>query len=355
MIKSLGKHIPRFSMCMLFLNIIVLSLAIINLVPKNILSSFRGWFLSGQGLYWVLVVGAAMSSTIYGTKMQIDGSKEPRPKISNAERDKLWIKRFSGKVLSAGGLGLMLVSFWMSQNNAVQSAPLAAQLAPIAAQSTPIGFYDLMTWLGTFATFVVVVATALVAMYVKRRDDEARHSSAVMEMRQAWINKVRLTLSKLIANGQKLYTETIQLKVNIELATKTRQMLREIQLQLNPTEGHHAVLLATLRGWLHEAGIEDHFRGAIPTPQLHTQTDFDVVTEWLIMQSQLVLKVEWVVTSLDETSVPTKVGRLWSGIERYENKNAVELAKVVPRAMHLRQTEARTLVEGANMTPIEGA
>ena len=234
----------HFSAYLLVVTLALLGLAIFNLWRAFSPAAFREWLLVGAGIYWLVIAVAAVSFGVRGTVMESSGTVAPSSSLSKAERDKRWILKYGGIALSAGGLGLMLVALWLSQGYVLRQATSASA-------GEGIGFYDLMTWLGTFATFVVVVATALVAMYVKRRDDDTRHSFAIMTMRQAWIDKVRLTLSRLMAHGETLRGETNPNKV---LAAEARQMLREIELQLNPTEGHHAVLLKALRAWLHEAG-----------------------------------------------------------------------------------------------------
>jgi hypothetical protein len=326
----------------LCLSIPILVLAGWNLRSElGSLQEIGTWLLSGAGIYVVLLVGAALLSLAGAYNMLRRGSVALPAGSTNAQRDRLWMLRFGGRALSAFGLGLMLVAFWYSQPDAAQPAEPAKH----------IGFFDLMTWLGTFATLVVVVATALVAMYVKRRDDESQHSAAITDMRQRWIDNLRQNLAAAMAGGHSLRSAARLRKADPGLAGNVRKVLREIELQLNPTEGHHAVLLWALRSWLHEAGIEDHFRGdPMPAPK-SVPTDFDILARWLVMLGQLVLKVEWAVTSQGRESIEMKAGRLWNDLVRFEKAHAPELTRLASEAMAHRAGDASSLLQGANALP----
>jgi hypothetical protein len=304
------------------------------------------WLLRGTGLYWLLLVLGSVSCLLGGRAMQNAGSVPPVRGAKNATRDRLWMLRFGGRALTASGVGFMLVAFWHSQSLATRPSGAGAESA--SGGGDPIGFFDLMTWLGTFATFVTVIATALVAMYVKRRDDESRHSASVIEMRQRWIDKLRQNLAMLMAAGHQCRAAAELREPNRDLASHARGVLREVELQLNPTEGHHAVLLSALRSWLHLAGIEDHFRAREMPQPLRTPEEFDKLAEWLVKLGQLVLKVEWVVTSLSHDSVEDKASRLWDELRRFEKRYEAELNQMAPEAMRHRAQEARGLLEGAN-------
>lgn len=324
-----------------------LSLPILLLAGWNLLGKLGSaravgdWLLAGPGIYWLSLVGGAVLSFRYGYRMIRDGTVRMPLGAGNAERDRLWMLRFGGRALSGFGLGLILVTFWYSQPDAAQQPEAPKQ----------IGFFDLMTWLGTFATLVVVVATALVAMYVKRRDDESQHSAAVTDMRQRWIDNLRQNLAAAMAGGHSLQSAAGRRVADPDLAGNVRKVLREIELQLNPTEGHHAVLLCALRSWLHEAGIEDHFRGdPMPAPN-PAATAFDTLAQWLVMLGQLVLKVEWAVTSQGRESIEMKAGRLWEDVLRFERAHAPELRRLASEALTHRERDASSLLHGANAMP----
>lgn len=332
----------RFLSLTIWLGVPILFLAAWNVwIKLGSLKAAGVWLSAGAGVYWLLLLGAALLSFFGAHRLLKEGSATLAPSARNVERDKLWMLRFGGRALSALALSLILVAFWYAQ-------PVADRQANTPDQ---IGFFDLMTWLGTFATFMVVVATALVAMYVKRRDDESQHSAAVTEMRQRWIDKLRQSLSAAMAGGHSLHSAAERRQANPQLAGDVRKMLREVELQLNPTEGHHAVLLSALRGWLHEAGIEDHFRGdPMPVPQ-PAATDFNTLAQWLVMLGQLVLKVEWAVTSEGRESIDRKASRLWHDLVEFEKAHLPELNRLASEAMAHRERDARSLLQGANALP----
>ena len=329
----------RFLLLTVLLSVPILLIAAWNVWGK--LGSFAAagvWLTAGAGVYWWLLLGAALLSFLGAHRLLKGAAAALAPNARNVERDRLWMLRFGGRALSALALGLILVAFWYTQPGA------AAQ----TNASDQIGFFDLMTWLGTFATLVVVVATALVAMYVKRRDDESQHSAAVTDMRQRWIDKLRQHLAAAMAGGHSLRSAAERQQADLQLAGDVRKMLREVELQLNPTEGHHAVLLSALRSWLHEAKIEDHFREDQMPESKFVATDFDTLAQWLVMLGQLVLKVEWAVTREGRESIEMKAGRLWNNLVEFEKTYEPELRRLAPEAIAHRERDASSLLQCAN-------
>lgn len=322
-----------------FLAVCVLGLASFNLRHLADWDAATERVLGGLGLYWLVIAGTTLSAALYGFILQMRGARISRARAGTADYDRRLVLRFGGAALSAVALGLALVAFRLAQ-------PQARGTAGTGMSDRGIGFFDMMTWLGTFATLVVVISTALVAVWVKRRDDEAQHSAAVVQMRQAWIDKVRGNMAALLAAGQALRAEHEQGRSNHTRGLEARLLMREADLLLNPTEGHHAVLLAAVRSWLHHAGIEDHLRntGKHPAP-LTVATDFNVASDWLVLLTQLVLKIEWAVTSVGRGRVPEKTGSLWGQVLAYEHRYEREIRLISPDALDCRKSRASDLVK----------
>lgn len=329
-----------FSGTMLILTLIVVLLACISV--RSLVSWHAAWerVVNGIGLYWLVIVGMALAGALYSCVLQARGVRASRDKTSAADRDRGLALRFGGAALSAVSFGLSLVVFRLAQSK-------VGGAAEIGTPDRGIGFFDMITWLGTFATLAVVISTALVAIWVKRREDEAQHSAAVVQMRQAWINKVRATMAGLLAAGQALRADHEGRQSNPVRGREARLLMREANLLLNPTEGHHAVLLAAVKSWLHHAGIEDHLRSqdSHPKPQ-EVQSDFDAATDWLVLLTQLVLKVEWAVTSVGRERVGEKAGALWEQVRAYEGKHDPELRRIAPQALDVRMSRASALMDG---------
>lgn len=321
------------------LTVAVLVLACVNL--RHLIAWDAAWkrVFDGIGLYWLVIVGLALLGAAFSWVLQVRGAEVARNKASVVDRDRRLALRFGGAALSTASLGLALVAFRLAQSS-------VRGVAQIGAPDRGIGFFDMMTWLGTFATLAVVISTALVAIWVKRRDDEAQHSAAVVQMRQAWINKVRETMAGLLAAGQAIRADYEQGQPNRVRAGEARLLLRAADLLLNPTEGHHAVLLIAVRSWLHHAGIEDHMRSqdALPQP-LVVASDFEAVTTWLVLLTQLVLKVEWIVTSTGRERITEKAGSLWDQVRNYEVNYETELRNVASQALELRRTRVNNLTD----------
>ena len=324
------------------LTVAVLVLACVNV--RHLIAWDAAWkrVFDGIGLYWLVIVGLALLGAAYSWVLQVRGAEVARNEASIVDRDRRLALRFGGAALSTVSLGLALVAFRLAQSS-VRGA------AQIGAPDRGISFFDMMTWLGTFATLAVVISTALVAIWVKRRDDEAQHSAAVVKMRQAWINKVRGTMAGLLAAGQALRADYERGQSNPDRGDKARLLLREADLLMNPTEGHHAVLLIAVRNWLHHAGIEDHMRSQDALPQTTVATtDFEAVTTWLVLLTQLVLKIEWTVTSTGRERISEKAGSLWDQICVYEAKYKTELDLVTSQALKLRRSHVSNLINGTD-------
>jgi hypothetical protein len=104
------------------------------------------------------------------------------------------------------------------------------------------------------------------------------------------------------------------------------------------------VLLKAARSWLHHAGIEDHLRGEATLPKIQVPVViFETVTEWLVLLTQLVLKIEWTVTSVGRERVNDQAKSLWDQICAYEERFNVEIELVAPQALILRRSQASTL------------
>ncbi|MDO9489195.1 MAG: hypothetical protein Q7J32_12530 [Sphingomonadaceae bacterium] len=341
--KSVPTKLPWFMWATFGVGLVLLSLALSNIaIALTPFPKIWTWIATGGGVYWALLVASAILASAVSRSLYRAGAALLREGATNVERDRLWMLRQAGVICAAFGVALMLMAFWRSQ--------FLAAPADENGQVEGIGFFDLATWLGTFATFVVVVASALVAMYVKRRDEESQHNSAVTAMRQAWIDKLRQNLAYIMAGAHRLRAAAVAKHADPSLAGKVRQALREIELQLNPTEGHHAVLLQALQSTLHEAGIEAHFQSRATAPQ-SVDAEFDVLSKWLVLLGQLVLKIEWAVTSQGRASVERKLGRLWNDLQAFEGFHTEELVRLASEAMRIRRDHANTLLNGANIAP----
>ncbi len=291
------------------------------------------YFLSGTGVYVLLLGVGGVAAGWAGWTLHRSGSGKPPALSTRASRDELLISRAGGLALLSLGIGLTLVALRSAQNRLLSAEP----------PGKTMGLFDLLTWLGTFGTLAIVIATALVAMWVRRRDDEAQHDMSIRGMRQAWIDVSRKLLAKLLVDGRALYEAMESEEPRPELAQNALTRFRQLQLQLNPTEGHHEVLIVALRGWLHEAGLNAHLKGK-PESKLPARTDFDQVADWIVALGQLVLKIEWVVTSQGRDAIPDKADALWKSLQNFEQKYAEEIGRVAPQALQRRRDRAHALI-----------
>lgn len=249
------------------------------------------------------------------------GGSEPTP----ATRDLIQARR-------AAAIALLFGAPW----------PLLLANALLTQNRTPqdIGPFDVLTWLGTLATLAVVVSGAWVAVYVKRRDDERQHALSLMDMRQAWINDLRSDLARLLTTAREMQLANEAATPNPEAARRALGLQETIALRLNPVEAHHHMLFAAVRGLLRAAGVNDQLRGATtPSPRTPTTT-FDVGVEWVRTLGQLVLKIEWVVTSQGRQAIEAKAAEQWEELRRFERKYWGELLCIVPQLVSLRQRHA---------------
>lgn len=203
-------------------------------------------------------------------------------------------------------------------------------------QPSDIGPFDVLTWLGTLATLAVVISGAWVAVYVKRRDDERQHALSLMGMRQRWIDGLRSDLSGFLILARQLQQANDTGTPDVEGARRALAALEAVGLRLNPVESHHHVLFVAMRGLLRAAGVYDQLRGTVgPAPGMPAST-FDVGVDWVRALGQLVLKIEWVVTSRGQDQVGEKAERQWSALLAFETRYLGELLGFVPQLKPLR-------------------
>ena len=349
----LARHHPYLARVAALLAVLCYCMVFANLWPNFAAGRWAAYVWEGGGVYDVALLLATLTLAAVGLRLSFRGRCEAK-RSTRLERDHRWIQRYGGDLLTLTGAAVALAAFWMSQAPAAHVAG-TPPVSEGAGRLNSIGFFDLMTWLGTFGTLAVVVSGALVAMYVKRRDDETQHSSSVMLMRQAWIEALRAQLSSLIAAGEQLYKAAEKNGLaDVARADEVNRLLREVQLRLNPTEGHHVVLTHGLKGWLHAANLSEQLSGRNP-PLLWNATVFEAGREWLVAAGQLVLKIEWTVTSRDSSRLEEKAGGLWRAILESEQTNKDILDQIVPTAMYHRSIVAKTLIEGTRTSHPDGA
>lgn len=214
---------------------------------------------------------------------------------------------------------------------------LANSLLTLDRQPEDIGPFDVLTWLGTLATLAVVISGAWVAVYVKRRDDERQHALSLMDMRQRWIDELRSDLAGLLTIAREVQQANETGTPNPEAARRALGLSETVALRLNPVESHHHILFMAVRGLLRTAGVHDQLRGlTTPAPRTPPST-FDAGVEWVRALAQLVLKIEWVVTSLGRDRIKEKVDRQWATLMDFERAYAGELLGIVPQLRALRE------------------
>ncbi|MBD8472175.1 hypothetical protein [Sphingomonas sp. CFBP 8765] len=217
------------------------------------------YLIYGAGIFELVLGGAALAIAIGGVALA-NRAAETLPETASAtQRDHRTIKQYGGTLMSAtgGGVGLVLLQ--------------GAQSSTAVQGSSTVGFFDLMTWLGTFGTLVVVVCGALVAVYAKRREDEARQLDSVRNMRQAWINEVRDLLASLMLNARILADAATHRVVSTDVVRLALADLRRLELHLNPTEPHHVVLIEALRSLLHHSSLQGHLGQSAIIPLASTE------------------------------------------------------------------------------------
>lgn len=220
----------------------------------------------------------------------------------------------------------------------VAPTPLLVANSLLGRQPGPdaVGVFDLLTWLGTLATLAVVVSGAWVAVYVKRRDDERQHALSVMAMRQAWIDHLRQDLAELMSAARGLHRAAEQKTLDPDMARNALRLQDAVGLRLNPVEPHHHMLRLALRGLLRGGGVHDHLREKLPATPLVDAVTYDSATEWTAALAQLVLKIEWVVTSLGRDRIEDKVRVQWSALRAYEDAHRIEIMTVAAGFAKLR-------------------
>jgi len=213
----------------------------------------------------------------------------------------------------------------------VAPTPLLVANSLLGRQPGPdaVGVFDVLTWLGTLATLAVVVSGAWVAVYVKRRDDERQHRLSVMGMRQAWIDSLRDDLAELMSAAATLHRAASEDALDAETARVALKLQEKVALRLNPVEPHHYMLSSALRGLLRVGGVHDHLRKQSPAAPIVDVVTYDAAAAWTTALAQLVLKIEWVVTSLGRDRIEEKVGKQWIALRAYETSHQVEIMTVV--------------------------
>lgn len=295
------------------------------------------YLIHGAGIFELVLGGAALAIAICGAALA-NRAAEVLPETASAtERDDRAIRRYGGALMSAAGAGVGLVLLQGAQSS-----------APIQGSST-VGFFDLMTWLGTFGTLVVVVCGSLVAVYAKRREDEARQLDSVRNMRQAWINEVRDLLASLMLNARVLADAATRGVVSTDTARLALADLRRLELHLNPTEPHHVVLVEALRSLLQHSSLQGHLGQSAVAPLV--PTEWSQLHDWVVALSQLALKIEWVVTSHGPRLVEVKVGTLWKALREYEARNEPELCRLAVQAWSTRMNSGEHLVARSEALP----
>ncbi len=268
-------------------------------------------FMPATYVYIVSLVAAVIASLIAGWLL---ASRPPVP-FSGAAADLAAARTAGAYVLFAAGPLLSILT-------------LALVAEP--ARESGVSLFDILTWLGTLATLAAVASGAGVAIYVKRRDDERHQRLSIMRMRQAWIDELRDAVADLLASGRAMNVRSSQGQTLPADAVARALRCRElIALRINPMEVHHQVLAEASRRWLNAAGLGDHLRGAIPVAPLPATTH-ELAGDWLLRLAQLILKIEWVVTSLGAAYVSEKVAAQWQDLRRFERTHQAEILMIYP-------------------------
>lgn len=295
------------------------------------------YFVKGPGLFHLLLAIVAAGGALAGASLAWNAARVLPRSATLLQRDDRTVMLHASWALSAAGLGFALVLFHAAQGMGGMTAPAASPIGET------IGFFDLMTWLGTFVTLVVVIAGALVAIYGKRREDEAHRSAALAGMRQAWIDHVRETLVELT---EKAHLVRMASQRRVLDAGRTQALLsaqRALELRVNPAEGHHAVLVKAAAALARHAGIEAQL-SARRTKPAATETDWNMLLGWTVALGQLVLKIEWVVTSLGRDAIPSKAGLMWEQLRQFETDHANVLSTLASDAWAERRDGAPDLL-----------
>lgn len=270
--------------------------------------------------YWIYLIALIAAAV---TCLTVAWRLKPQPSpIDTAARD----------VEDARALGAAFMLL-------VAPAPLLVANSLFGRQPGPdaVGVFDVLTWLGTLATLAVVVSGAWVAVYVKRRDDERQHRLSVMGMRQVWINNLRDDLSELTSAAETLHRSALAGISDQATARVALERQKRVALRLNPTEPHHHMLLLALKGLLWGGCVHDHMRPSpIPAPLVVT-TSYEVASEWTTLLAQMVLKIEWVVTSLGAEFIEEKVTKQWDALLAYEKTHGEEIRNLVHEFDHYRK------------------
>lgn len=325
--KKNNGSVPKVALCMGILSLLALAAAT-WLKLKYLELELSHHLLNGTGAFEVLLAAAAFGLSMWGGRLAYQGSVRLPDDAPRLDQDDRTVRKYGGLLLAACAMSISLILL----RNAQASTP----------EGKPPTFYDLMTWLGTFGTLSVVICGSLVAVYAKRREDDARKSDSVRLMRQEWINKVRDNVASVTEQARILYELTKKGTPDSQVASVTIGHMRRLELHLNPTEPHHQVLQAAMQSLLSASKIDEHLRGDDFQPL--EPLLWGVLNDWVVHLAQLVLKIEWVVTSEGRAAVTAKAGPLWSALQKFEKKREQELNRVAQTAWYFRKNAAMQLV-----------
>ena len=305
----------------------------------SVLCIFEGATARAAPDYWLYLgalIGAAVACLTAALRLRLAAAA---PAADPAARD-------LGDARRIGATFLVLVA----------PMPLLVANSLLGRQPGPdaVGVFDVLTWLGTLATLAVVVSGAWVAVYVKRRDDERQHRLSVMTMRQVWIDSLRGDLADLISAALTLHRAALDEILDPDAAHVALKLQEKVALRLNPVEPHHHMLNLALRGLLRAGGVNDHLRKRLPETPIVDVVTYEAASAWTTSLAQLVLKIEWVVTSLGSDRIEEKVGRQWSALLAYEASHRGEILTVVSRFIALRARYPH-LTGNPDADPGEGA
>ena len=312
---------------------------------QSLTSGIGDYLVNESGVFEIMLVLTQLALIGAGVHLARIGVRPLDELASLQTRDDQAIKKHGGWLLVVGAIAIALSLLQKAQTFAISHS--SGRVNSASKVTETISFFDLMTWLGTFGTLAIVICGALVAIYAKRREDEAQRLDSVRIMRQEWVNKVRDLVASLTQAARILHVAATKGVDRIDLAQVALSDLRRLELHLNPTEVHHAVLLRAIKALLKQSMLDEHLRIQIAPPI--GILNWEILHNWVVALAQLVLKIEWVVTSEGREAIKAKAGILWDDLNRYEQQNANSLSDMAPDAWRMRTKHGKSLVGTSKM------